>query len=274
MTNNIESSRLAETQASKYQTVNDALEQIDAYITEDMVVDLTSGNVTLSNADYLSNVIFLLQNATVASRSVTLAQKKRFVILRSSTGTTQIIDIKRGTTTLTLSVGESAFFYTDGSANGLVKLTAAVIADFLGLTDTPNSYTGEAHKVVRVNAAETSLEFQIPYKDIAGQFGGTPGGSSILLSRLASANTFTLKANLADSRARCTTAPSADTVFDLQKNGTSVGSMTFANGSNTATFSMASDQTFNAGDRWEVVAPVTLNGIADITMTFGAIETR
>lgn len=274
MSNELNTSRLASTQANKYQTANDALEQLDLALTAFLAVDLTGGNVTVAGADYTRNAIFLIQNASVASRSVTLPATKRVICLRSSTGTTQIVDIKRGTTTLTLAVGESAFFYTDGTANGLIKLTASALASFLALTDAPSSYSGQARMRVRVNGAETAVEFALPYKDIAAQFGGTPAATTIVMERLTSANTFTLIAGLADSRARANTAPSADTDFDLQKNGSSIGTMSFASGSNTATFTMASSATFAAGDRFSVVSPAALNGIADLSMTFGAIETR
>lgn len=46
------------------------------------------------------------------------------------------------------------------------------IKTFLGLTDTPNSYSGQGTKVVSVKSDESGLEFT------AGASGGTPGGSN------------------------------------------------------------------------------------------------
>lgn len=53
------------------------------------------------------------------------------------------------------------FKFGDGAThwNALAYGGSAIISTFLGLTDTPNAYTGEAHKAVRVNLAETALEF-------------------------------------------------------------------------------------------------------------------
>lgn len=39
---------------------------------------------------------------------------------------------------------------------------ASVISTFLGLTDTPDSYSGQSLKAVRVNSGETALEFYVP----------------------------------------------------------------------------------------------------------------
>lgn len=49
-----------------------------------------------------------------------------------------------------------------GFAAGIVfdrTLSAAAITTFLDLTDTPDAYTGQAAKIVAVNAGETALEF-------------------------------------------------------------------------------------------------------------------
>ncbi len=82
------------------------------------------------------------------------------------------------------------------------------------------------------------------------------------------AKQLVLPVNLTGSQGYATTAPSADTVFDLRKNGASVGSMTFASGSNVATFTFAAKTTFAVGDRFSIVAPAALNGLTDIAANF------
>ena len=52
------------------------------------------------------------------------------------------------------------------SASLIYRKTAAGVATFLGLSDTPSSYSGQAGKYTRVNATEDGLEF------------GTPAGSN------------------------------------------------------------------------------------------------
>ena len=46
-----------------------------------------------------------------------------------------------------------------GCSNNLGDRTAVGVSTFLGLSDTPASFSGEATKFARVNAGETALEF-------------------------------------------------------------------------------------------------------------------
>lgn len=68
--------------------------------------------------------------------------------------------------------------------------------------------------------------------------------------------------------------PSANTVFTVNKillagGTTALGTMTFSNGSNDGVWAdvAGGDETFAAGDRLEVVAPVALNGIGGVAIT-------
>lgn len=102
--------------------------------------------------------------------------------------------------------------------------------------------------------------------DIGFFFGGTPTINTLLM-RFMAPRGFTFPENLDGSVGYAVTAPDADTAFDIRVNGASVGTMTFANGSNTATFAMASATPVLAGDRVDVVNPSDLNAIADIAFT-------
>jgi len=57
------------------------------------------------------------------------------------------------TTNDTITVDTTALTFTQFSS------AAAPVADFVGLSDTPASYSGESLKITRVNAGETALEF-------------------------------------------------------------------------------------------------------------------
>lgn len=59
------------------------------------------------------------------------------------------------TVTSTPTSGQALIWNGTNFAPGNVSVTA----DFLGLTDTPNSFSGQANKVVKVNSASNSLEF-------------------------------------------------------------------------------------------------------------------
>jgi hypothetical protein len=58
------------------------------------------------------------------------------------------------------------------------------------------------------------------------------------------------------------TAPGSDTIFDLQNDGVSVGSIKFASGSTTPTLIKAADTTFALGDYLDLVTPSNLNGMS------------
>lgn len=76
---------------------------------------------------------------------------------------------------------------------------------------------------------------------------------------------WTLAAGLSNSVVLLTasgTAPTATTVFDLQVGGVSVGSITFASGSHTASLTMATDHTVTPATTVQIVAPASLNGMA------------
>jgi hypothetical protein len=124
---------------------------------------------------------------------------------------------------------------------------------FLNLSDVPASYSGQGGKDVRVNSSATALEFYASPYDVGGTFAGTP-----------TANLVILRYSMTLSQGVCVTGPSAQTDFDIQKNGTSFGTMRFAASGTVASFISASGATFAAGDILTVVAPATLNSLADL----------
>lgn len=101
--------------------------------------------------------------------------------------------------------------------------------------------------------------------DIAGFFGGSPTASQLMLQFVA-ATAFTLPASLTNSQLYAVTDPAADWDVDIQKNGSSVGTLSIAGGANTGTFSFASETSFTAGDRLTLVAPSSVDAdVADIS---------
>lgn len=103
-------------------------------------------------------------------------------------------------------------------------------------------------------------------EDVSGEVGGVPATSTVLIRRVFT-RSVEFPAGLPFSQGYAGTAPNAETDFDIQRNGVSIGTMRFANGANTATFIAASDTTFSAGDRLEVISPANLNTLANLTYT-------
>ena len=106
-----------------------------------------------------------------------------------------------------------------------------------------------------------------PY-DIGMYLPGQPGAGATLL-QLVATRAFTLPAGLTGSQGYAAAAPTAQADLDIQKNGASIGTITFGASDNAATFVFASEITFAAGDRLTVLAPGSQDvSLADVSLTF------
>lgn len=127
---------------------------------------------------------------------------------------------------------------------------------FTSLSDVPANYTGASLKKVRVNSGATALEFvEEPFAAACTWNGVTT--ASLVLIHLPMPVAVTFAAAFAGSYGVATTAATAQTDFDIKKNGTSVGTLRFAAAATTATFIAASPVSFAAGDVLKLVGPAT-----------------
>jgi hypothetical protein len=140
-------------------------------------------------------------------------------------------------------------------------------SDFLGLSDTPDSYAGQAGKGVVVNGLGTGLDFTTAATgsyDLGLTWSGTLPASQVLL-RYPFPRAVDFPAGLTGSQGRAAVAATALTTLDLRKNGTSVGSVQWAAAGTTATFVMASATSFAVGDVLTVHAPASADAtLADL----------
>lgn len=111
---------LANGQVDQYITANEAFRLLEDAMADFLSVDLSSGNVTLTAAQYRAYVLFRASGNTVA-RNLTLQAIKRLIIIDNSAGTATL-SIIVGSTTLTLALGKKALVYTDGTTNGLISI--------------------------------------------------------------------------------------------------------------------------------------------------------
>jgi len=122
------------------------------------------------------------------------------------------------------------------------------------------------------NAAWSTLTgVGLPY-DIALYAAGKPAASTLML-RFAFNRNISLSINLAGSIASAGTAATASTVFALAKNGTSIGTLTFAAAAASGTFSVAAAPSFVSGDILTVTAPATQDAtLADLSVTLNGVR--
>ena len=271
MSNNLDLDQVAGNQNQKEITINDANAQLDAAITEQFVADVTSGNVTLTDTEYRETILVKVIGATNAGRSVTFPAIKRLVVIVSHTDATESVDIIVGSTTIALPATESFFVYTDGTTNGLIVVGGSGgsgSSTYTGLTDTPSSFSGEGGKSSRVNSGETDIEFVDVSFDVGGAFGGVPG-TSIVIFQFLFTRSVTFPSGLTASQGKASVAATAQTDFDLQKNGISFGTMRFAASGTTSTFIAGSATTFVAGDEIKLVSPNPADAtLANLSFTF------
>jgi hypothetical protein len=106
--------------------------------------------------------------------------------------------------------------------------------------------------------------------DISGSVFGVPAASQVDV-RFKAARSFVIPANCAASIASSAVAATASAVFNIQKNGATVATITFGAGATTGTFSNQAAITYAIGDQFRIVDPSTADAtLADIDFTIAA----
>lgn len=222
-------------QDQKEVTANADFAIFDKAITEQLSVDLSAGNHTLTTVEFTQNILFI-STGNAVSRDLTVPQRKRSLFLIRNDGSATL-NVIRGSTTITITSAEVALCSTDGTANGLTKLLGA------------------------------SGGFAVsPYSTLGGWFPGTFTNSEKVLS-FEAAQAFRLPASGTGSEASSDVASTGSVDFTILKNGGSVGTITFA-ADDVGTFTVASAVDFAAGDVLDLIAPAS----ADATLAYVRIS--
>jgi hypothetical protein len=161
-TPNLAIPHVAAAQAQKEVTINDGFNRLDRAVTDFLTVDLSAGDVTLTNDQFRLHRILRSQGVTVP-RTLTVPAIRREVSIDNADGTADLT-VARGTGSVVVPAGAALMVYTDGTTNGIRAIggVGGGASTFTDLTDTPTSYAGQSLRSVRVNAAETGLEFFAP----------------------------------------------------------------------------------------------------------------
>lgn len=147
--------------------------------------------------------------------------------------------------------------------NGATSKSTPVDADYVGLMDSAASNVLKKLSWANIKATLAAY-FDTLYAplsqpfDMSAFYPGVPGGSALVL-RVPVARSITFPANFAGSKFAASANATATTVFDVKKNGSSIGSISIAAGGTTATFTTSggSSQSFVAGDVLSIVAPAS-----------------
>lgn len=231
---------IAQNQNNKYITHNDAI-KFCGQAANRTLVSATTGALTLTEDQFTRNLIFKPSGRAAAFNvvvpdAVNISNAERFFIVWNADTTydATVKAVSAGTTVI-LHPGQVGFLYRNG-----VNVVA------LAVTDAGNGIY-----------------------DIGVFISGLPGdGSTILKYVFVRAATFV--GNWVGSKYHNGTNPSGTIVFDVKKNGSSIGSISVTSGG-VATFTSTAGaaQSFAIGDRLHVVAPTPQDGtLADVSITF------
>lgn len=230
MSNDLNLPELEEDQDAPELTTNDALAALADAMNDDYSVDLSAGNQTLSAANYRSGFRFNCSGVATSGRTVTLPAVKRTVLFVLPSTATNTVSLIKGSTTLTLSPGQSYVVHTDGTAN---QVDAYVIGEAQG---------------------STPYDF---YATIPGVMSNT-----MLVIGIDTLRAFTLPINLTGSVAKAGIAATGSTTLTLKKNGSSIGTLIWSASGTTAALTFASAVSFAVADIFTLEGPAS----ADATL--------
>lgn len=157
--------------------------------------------------------------------------------------------------------------------------------DFSEDTDKNNSQVGTVDAVVagsRVTVDNSDPRNPVVSSDdpttlidtsvyVAAYLSSTYEGGQTLITFI-SASAFTLPVGLTGSTFYVGLVSTAEAVFDIQKNGVSVGSLTYAIGVNIPTVTFTTATAFASGDRLSVLAPITPDDtVGNMSLTFKGV---
>jgi hypothetical protein len=185
------------------------------------------------------------------------------------TGSYQTVIRRNGVEVNGIASQSMASGFTAGHINmstAVLSVTAGDWFEVLAFTSAARTIDSGARTWMAIAVVETADAAEPP-ADWPFRREGTPGASEVLL-RAVLARRTRLAVDFALSRGHAGIAATAQTDFDVQRNGTSIGTVRFPAGSATATFIAGSAVTCEPGDRLTVVAPATPDAtLAYITVT-------
>lgn len=149
----LEIPEIANNSVNQYLTANEAFRALEAASNDFLSVDLSAGNVTLTTAQFTRYGLFISSGNTV-SRNVTVpASKRKFSFFN---GGTFPVFVVRGTGSIQVPDGESVLISTDGTTNGIRRLSKTARTSMTIETDSTTARTlllSDAGKYLRFTNA-------------------------------------------------------------------------------------------------------------------------
>jgi hypothetical protein len=241
-----------------------------ATVTSNEVVSFNTrtGAVTLQAADVTG-----VGGALLASPAFTGTPTAPTAL--AGTNTSQIATTAFVTSAITASAGVTTFNTRSGAitltSGDITSAGGALLASptFTGTPAAPTAATGTS----TTQLATTAFVAAAKYYDVSG---GAVGAivASQLMSQFVSGRTVTFPAGLTNSQGYALTAPTGAVSLTIAVNGTTVGTIAFAAGSHTATFTASSAFTVTPGQLITVTAPASADAtLATVSFTLLGLAT-
>jgi hypothetical protein len=251
--------QVAPNQNQKEATINTAMAVFEAACNDRQSISLAGGNHQFTIDEFTKYFHTVVTGAAVA-RTLTILNTVRFFAV-SNTGSATVTVQCLGSAGLTVNVlaGKRVLLLSDGT--DVLAITSGV-ARLQDLTDVSGADAAtNAQALVFDSGASlweaTDVVVPHSFSDV-----GVPAAGKRLY-RHSFIRTEKFAANFAGSQAHADVAATINTFLDVFKNGTLVGTIHFAPGSNTATFSTGgATVTFAAGD----ILTIEASNYADATL--------
>jgi hypothetical protein len=267
-TPNLAIAHIAASQNQKEVTANDAFDRLDDAICGLTAISLTGQTSPLVLATATASRSAVLQLDPVhpgGSFHLVVPTNRKPYTVRNLSGGAVTLRTAAGSG-VSVADGQVKLLYVDGTdVLDLSPAAAGAVAALDDLVDVDTSSTPPGSgDGLRWNgtlwvpsARGLDVGVFIPEKPAA----------AALLFKLVVVRAFTLPAGLTGSRGHAGTVATAQADFDLRKNGSAIGTASFAAGSATATFVMGTAISLAEGDRLELMAPTPQDAtLADLTI--------
>jgi hypothetical protein len=273
MSNNLALSQVAAAQNQKEVTINDQAGQLDAALTAKLALAIDSTNARiLSNTELRRHFFFELDpdGGDPPDDAITLTvpsgiSRGPFAVI-NDTGFAVMVEIAgQALMSPIIADGEAALLTSDGINVRVAGSGAAMIAALGDITDVVLAAPAPGH-MLRRNGSNQWVNEETPY-DLSMFLPGVYSAGA-LMAQIVFDRAVSFPVDFASSAGYSGVTATAGTVLDVQKNGVNIGTITFDNLGNTATFSLAGGASFVVGDRISILnenpADATL---ADLSIT-------
>ncbi|ESY72796.1 hypothetical protein X743_14920 [Mesorhizobium sp. LNHC252B00] len=254
----------------QWQTSNDGDAALGNALSDQLAIDFSAGNVTLTSTQYRTAYTFKPSAALAAARTLILPAVKRPFVFHNSDATYSVTlkstDGASPETALTKTVAPGSFFigYTNGSSPGLYGASVATSGGALADGDYGDVTISGSGTVISIDAFTGATAGMILYYDgdsppswrqlapgSSGQFLKTLGAADPawsdlpydlplsfggtptagqLIGKLIVVRDVALAANFAGSVGHVGTNPAATFAVDVQDNGASIGTVSISTG--------------------------------------------